>query len=108
MFRRKKKDEPTDAPQAAEATEDGASVAAPGAEASAAPETDAAAPAETRMGKGKGAPEYWVAVVKPGRILYEIEGVDEKTAREAMKLASQKLPVKTKFVTRAEQEGGAI
>src|SRR5436309_7960511 len=65
-------------------------------------------PAETRMGKGKGAPEYWVAVVKPGRILYEIEGVDEKTAREAMKLASQKLPVKTKFVTRAEQEGGAI
>ena len=60
------------------------------------------------MGKGKGAPEYWVAVVKPGRILYEIEGVDEKTAREAMKLASQKLPVKTKFVTRAEQEGGAI
>ena len=65
-------------------------------------------PAETRMGKGKGAPEYWVAVVKPGRILYEIEGVDENTAREAMKLASQKLPVKTKFVTRAEQEGGAI
>src|SRR6266581_3052218 len=65
-------------------------------------------PAETRMGKGKGAPEYWVAVVKPGRILYEIEGVDEKTARDAMKLASQKLPVKTKFVTRAEQEGGAL
>jgi len=65
-------------------------------------------PAETRMGKGKGAPEYWVAVVKPGRILYEIEGVDEKTARDAMKLASQKLPIKTKFVTRAEQEGGAI
>src|SRR6266542_1008023 len=65
-------------------------------------------PAETRMGKGKGAPEYWVAVVKPGRILYEIEGVDEKTAREAMMLAAQKLPVQTKFVTRAEQEGGAI
>src|SRR5213083_1596114 len=65
-------------------------------------------PAETRMGKGKGAPEYWIAVVKPGRILYEIEGVDEKTAREAMKLASQKLPIRTKFVTRAEQEGGAI
>src|SRR3982075_3655643 len=65
-------------------------------------------PAETRMGKGKGAPEYWVAVVKPGRILYEIEGVDEKTARDAMNLASQKLPVKTKFVTRAEQEGGAL
>ena len=65
-------------------------------------------PAETRMGKGKGAPEYWVAVVKPGRILYEIEGVDEKTARDAMRLAAQKLPIKTKFVTRADQEGGAI
>jgi len=63
---------------------------------------------ETRMGKGKGAPEYWVAVVKPGRILYEIEGVDEKTARAAMKLAAQKLPIQTKFVTRAEQEGGVI
>jgi large subunit ribosomal protein L16 len=65
-------------------------------------------PAETRMGKGKGAPEYWVAVVKPGRILYEIEGVTEDVAREAMRLAAQKLPIKTKFVTRAEQEGGAI
>ena len=65
-------------------------------------------PAETRMGKGKGAPEYWVAVVKPGRILYEIEGVDEPTARDAMRLAAQKLPIKTKFVTRADQEGGAI
>jgi large subunit ribosomal protein L16 len=65
-------------------------------------------PTEVRMGKGKGAPEYWVAVVKPGRILYEIEGVDEATAREAMRLAAQKLPIKTKFVTRAEQEGGAI
>jgi large subunit ribosomal protein L16 len=65
-------------------------------------------PAETRMGKGKGAPEYWVAVVKPGRILYEIEGVSETMAREAMRLAAQKLPVKTKFVTRAEQEGGAV
>jgi large subunit ribosomal protein L16 len=65
-------------------------------------------PAETRMGKGKGAPEYWVAVVKPGRILYEIEGVSEEIAREAMKLAAQKLPVKTKFVTRADQEGGAV
>ncbi len=65
-------------------------------------------PAETRMGKGKGAPEYWVAVVKPGRILYEIEGVDEKAARAAMKLAAQKLPIQTKFVTRAEQEGGVI
>ena len=65
-------------------------------------------PAETRMGKGKGAPEYWVAVVKPGRILYEIEGVPEDIAREAMRLAAQKLPVKCKFVTRAEQEGGAV
>ena len=65
-------------------------------------------PAETRMGKGKGAPEYWVAVVKPGRILYEIEGVDEATARDAMRLAAQKLPIRTKFVTRADQEGGAI
>jgi large subunit ribosomal protein L16 len=57
-------------------------------------------PAETRMGKGKGAPEAWVAVVKPGRILFEMEGVDEVTARQAMRLASHKLPVKTKFVTR--------
>jgi large subunit ribosomal protein L16 len=65
-------------------------------------------PAETRMGKGKGAPEYWVAVVKPGRILYEIEGVPESIAREAMMLAAQKLPIKVKFVTRAEQEGGAV
>ena len=65
-------------------------------------------PAETRMGKGKGAPEYWVAVVKPGRILYEIEGVDLATARDAMRLAAQKLPIRTKFVTRADQEGGAI
>jgi large subunit ribosomal protein L16 len=65
-------------------------------------------PAETRMGKGKGAPEYWVAVVKPGRILYEIEGVPENIAREAMMLAAQKLPIKVKFVTRAEQEGGAV
>jgi large subunit ribosomal protein L16 len=65
-------------------------------------------PAETRMGKGKGAPDHWVAVVKPGRILYEIEGVAEDVAREAMRLAAQKLPVQTKFVTRAEQEGGAI
>jgi large subunit ribosomal protein L16 len=65
-------------------------------------------PAETRMGKGKGAPEYWVAVVKPGKILYEIEGVPENIAREAMALAAQKLPIKVKFVTRAEQEGGAV
>src|SRR5881275_2984248 len=61
-------------------------------------------PAETRMGKGKGAPEYWVAVVKPGRILYEIEGVPESVAREAMRLAAQKLPVHTKFVMRQERE----
>jgi large subunit ribosomal protein L16 len=65
-------------------------------------------PAETRMGKGKGAPEGWVAVVKPGRILFEMEGVDEERAREAMRLAAQKLPIKTKFVTRKEQDGGAI
>lgn len=57
-------------------------------------------PAETRMGKGKGAPEYWVAVVKPGRIMFEIEGVEEEIAKEAMRLASHKLPVKTKFVVR--------
>ncbi|NJR48519.1 MAG: 50S ribosomal protein L16 [Leptolyngbyaceae cyanobacterium CSU_1_3] len=58
-------------------------------------------PAETRMGSGKGAPEFWVAVVKPGRILFEIAGVPEETAREAMRLASFKLPIKTKFITRA-------
>ena len=57
-------------------------------------------PTEVRMGKGKGAPEAWVAVVRPGRILFEMEGVDEQTAREAMRLASHKLPIKTKFVTR--------
>ena len=57
-------------------------------------------PAETRMGKGKGAPEYWVAVVKTGRILFEIEGVPEEDAKEAMRLASHKLPIKTKFVIR--------
>ncbi len=57
-------------------------------------------PAETRMGKGKGATEYWVAVVKPGRIMFEIAGVPEETAREALRLASHKLPVKTKFLAR--------
>jgi large subunit ribosomal protein L16 len=57
-------------------------------------------PAETRMGKGKGAPEYWVAVIKPGRILFEIEGVDLKEAKEAMRLASHKLPIKTKMISR--------
>ena len=59
-------------------------------------------PAETRMGKGKGAPEYWVAVVKPGRVLYEISGVTETLAKEAFRLASHKLPVSTKFVKREE------
>ena len=57
-------------------------------------------PAETRMGKGKGAPEYWVAVVKPGRIMFELEGVDQKEAKRAMELASAKLPIKVKFVRR--------
>ncbi len=61
-------------------------------------------PAETRMGKGKGAPEYWVAVIKPGRVLFEIEGVPEQLAREAMRLAATKLPLKTKFVSRVETE----
>jgi large subunit ribosomal protein L16 len=57
-------------------------------------------PAETRMGKGKGNPEEWVALVKPGRMMYEMEGVDEATAREAMRLAAHKLPVRTRFVVR--------
>ncbi|MBE7041739.1 MAG: 50S ribosomal protein L16 [Ruminococcaceae bacterium] len=61
-------------------------------------------PAETRMGSGKGSPEYWVAVVKPGRVMFEIGGVSEEVAREAMRLASHKLPVKCKFVARAQQE----
>jgi large subunit ribosomal protein L16 len=60
-------------------------------------------PAETRMGKGKGAPEYWVAVVKPGRILYEMSGVTEAVAKEAMRLASHKLPVATKFIKRDQE-----
>jgi len=59
-------------------------------------------PAETRMGKGKGAPEYWVAVVKPGRVLFEVEGVEPVLARQALELAGDKLPVKTKFVKRPE------
>ena len=59
-------------------------------------------PAETRMGKGKSGPDHWVAVIKPGRILYEIQGVDEETAREAFRLASHKLPFKTKFIKRRE------
>ena len=61
-------------------------------------------PQETRMGKGKGAPEQWVAVVRPGRVLFEMEGVTEKSAREAMKLAAAKLPILTKFATRFSQE----
>ncbi len=65
-------------------------------------------PAETRMGSGKGAPDHWVAVVRPGRIMYEIQGVEESLAREAFMLAAQKLPVKTKFVTRADLEGGVV
>ena len=64
-------------------------------------------PAETRMGSGKGSPEYWVAVVKPGRIMFEIGGVDEALAREAMRLAANKLPIKCKFVVKAEQDGEA-
>ncbi len=65
-----------------------------------------AKPAETRMGSGKGALEYWVAVVKPGRVLFEIAGVPEETAREALRLATHKLPVKCKVVSRADLEGG--
>ncbi|KUO77658.1 MAG: 50S ribosomal protein L16 [Desulfosporosinus sp. BRH_c37] len=65
-----------------------------------------AKPAETRMGSGKGSPEYWVAVVKPGRVMFELNGVTEEQAREALRLAMHKLPIKCKFVTRAEQEGG--
>lgn len=59
-------------------------------------------PAETRMGKGKGSPEYWVAVVKPGRVMFEIEGISEEAAREAMRLAGHKLPIKTRFVERRQ------
>ena len=62
-------------------------------------------PAETRMGAGKGSPEYWVAVVKPGRVMFELEGVDEELAREAMRLAANKLPVKCKFVMKEEKGG---
>lgn len=62
-------------------------------------------PAETRMGSGKGSPEYWVAVVKPGRVLFEIAGVDEELAREALRLAANKLPIKCKFVTKEETGG---
>ncbi len=61
-------------------------------------------PAETRMGSGKGSPEYWVAVVKPGRVLFEMDGISEEMAREAMRLASHKLPVKCKFATKSDLE----
>ena len=62
-------------------------------------------PADTRMGSGKGSPEFWVAVVKPGRIMFEIAGVSEEVAREALRLASHKLPIKTKIVARTEEAG---
>lgn len=63
-------------------------------------------PAETRMGAGKGSPEYWVAVVKPGRVMFELGGVPEDLAKEAMRLAAMKLPIKCKFMKREEQQGG--
>ncbi|MBR3505104.1 MAG: 50S ribosomal protein L16 [Clostridia bacterium] len=63
-----------------------------------------AKPAETRMGSGKGAPEYWCAVVKPGRVLFEMKGVPEETAREALRLASHKLPIKSKFIKREDNQ----
>ena len=70
------------------------------------PDKPAPKPAETRMGSGKGALEYWVAVVKPGRVLFEIGGVDEATAKEALRLATHKLPLKCKIVSKADLEGG--
>ena len=63
-------------------------------------------PAETRMGSGKGAPEYWVAVVKPGRVLFEMGGIDEATAKESLRLAGHKLPIKTKIISKETQAGG--
>ena len=63
-------------------------------------------PIGTRMGKGKGAVEYWVAVVKPGRVMFEIEGIPEETAKEALRLAAHKLPIKTKFIARENEVGG--
>ena len=65
-----------------------------------------AKPAETRMGSGKGAPEYWVAVVKPGRVLFEMAGIDEAVAREALRLAGPKLPIKTKIITKKDTQVG--
>lgn len=70
-----------------------------------------AKPAETRMGSGKGSPEYWVAVVKPGRVMFEMDGVPEEVAKEAMRLAAHKLPIKTRFIKREETanaEGGEV
>ncbi len=64
-------------------------------------------PAETRMGSGKGSPEYWVAVVKPGRVMFEIGGVSEELAREAMRLAAHKLPIKCKFIAKETEEKGS-
>jgi large subunit ribosomal protein L16 len=64
-----------------------------------------AKPAETRMGSGKGTPEYWVAVVKPGRVMFELAGIPEETAREALRLAAHKLPIKCKFVHKEDQDG---
>ena len=65
-----------------------------------------AKPAETRMGSGKGAPEYWVSVVKPGRVLFEMGGIEEEVAKEALRLAGHKLPIKTKFIKKETQVGG--
>ena len=65
-------------------------------------------PAETRMGSGKGSPEFWVAVVKPGRVLFEVEGVSEEVAREALRLAGHKLPCKTKFIKKEEATKGGV
>ena len=65
-------------------------------------------PAETRMGKGKGSPEFWVAVVKPGRVLFELSGVPEEVAREALRLAMHKLPIKCKFIAREKEVGGEV
>ena len=67
-----------------------------------------AKPAGTRMGSGKGSPEYWVAVVKPGRVMFEMDGVPEAVAREAMRLASHKLPIKCKFVVKGKEWGGDV
>ena len=67
-----------------------------------------AKPAGTRMGYGKGSPEYWVAVVKPGRVMFEMDGVSEEVAREAMRLAGHKLPIKTKFVVKGKELGGDV